>query len=257
MITDTNIRLIHTGLYAEHTARVLGDFITAIQTQYRAKKQTFKIASMCAITVDTAPDNEIVIVCNRYRKSYWTKPQAFEKWNDARALEHIGWEMKQYVLRILTKASTAQRAHDAWRRTNNDVFNFGPEMTTIAEIYFIYELFIGRKGAAKRYDAKMVEDIRGEALDPIMTEMIIAKAEEKKRIADSLSDKLTELERQCNEELSKVRKEVYAKFDLLKAEARKKNEEELKAVDDELAFLTKPADDDGTPNIFAMMGDQQ
>lgn len=256
MINDTSVRLIHTGFYAKHTALVLADFLTAIQSEYRSKKQTFKIASMCAITIDTAPDNEICIVCNRYRKSYWNKPQAFEKWNDARTLEHIGWEMKQFVLRRLTRNSTAQTAHDAWRRTNTDIFNFGAEMTTIAEIYCIYEAFIGRKGAAKRYDAKMVDALRGEALDPIMTEMVIAKAEEKKRIADSLNDIIRQLDNECNEELSKARKAIYAKFDLLKEEARKKNADELKALDDELNVLATPSED-GTPNIFAMMDDQQ
>lgn len=224
-MTNT-IRQIHTGFYAARTK----DIIHALQTKAIADcqncKRTFKIKSVRYLTVNLAVDNEVVLECNSTGR--WTSETCFKGWNDAQALNHMAWVYKNIIVRKLAGTNAA------WKRDCTAEVTVEGVTFTVQEFYCIYDSMRQRKGADKRYSKELVEKLRGMPLDPIMTEMKIAQAEEIARLETDLNLKIKKLESERYEEQERTRKQIAATY-AAKIEATKaETEAEIKRIREEM-----------------------
>ena len=228
-------RTIHLGFYATRANDILNALLTRAQTDVANSKNTFKILGVKGIKLERADDNELIFRC--YKPQRWRSTIAFGGWADARVLEHMAWVFKNIVVKELGR----QAPDAAWKRNCKATIKVCDVDFNVEEFYCIYDNMRARKGADKRYDAKLVEELRGLPLDPIMTEMKIAQREEIAKLEAEIEETVRKLENERWAEQEKMRKQIAETYAKKVAEAREENARKIAEVRAQMEALTMVA----------------
>lgn len=235
MNTETPIRIIHTSFYGQRAREILAALLKMSQSDIARAKNTFKIRSMKEICFGLGDDNECQFQV--FNKNGWRWKGAFNGWTDARTLEHIAWVFKNIVVRELARHSPDA----AWKRNCKAKITVIDIDFTVEEFYCIYDSLRARKNADKRYDSKLVEELRGTPLDPIMTEMKIAQREEIANIEKELENEVQRLEHERWTEIEKMRKNIVDEYNKKVTAAREAAKQKIAELSASMEALTMSA----------------
>ena len=236
-MSDT-IREIHTGFYNDRAEQIMRCLLESAQQRLAGMKRTFKVKSMIYLDIKRAIDNEVVFTCNKFNT--WRRDDScFCNISDADALNHIAWCFKTCALRCLkNQQPIGDDVAEKWNRSNTLKFSIKSlDDITVSEVYFIYDIMLQRKNAAKRYSKETSDSLIGLPLDPIMTEMKSGMLEEIERIKKECSDAKAKLYLEKEKAILKYREEMEAR--LVEARNALNNEAAAKIakIENELAAL--------------------
>ena len=211
---NDNIRELHTGFYSDRAETIMRCLLTSEQSRLKGMKHTFKVKSMIYLDIKRAVDNEVVFICQKFG-DWRNRTTCFFNVSDADALNHIAWCFKQCVLRRLKNTLFDDvKAKENWNRRST--LNFRTEFSnvdiSVLEAYFIYDVMLQRKNAAKRYSKETSDSLIGLPLDPITTEMKIGMLEEIERIKKECSDAKAKLYLEKEKAILKYREEMDARL---------------------------------------------
>lgn len=229
-----NTRIIHTGLYSNDTMKILTAVFEDIHAAYSNKRRTKRTRSVLRTHVVQADDNEVVFSIESFSRYSIQSP--FPGWSDVRVLDHLGWEMKQIVMRKANEACESMK--NVWKRNSSAHYVFDEDGTdrfdaAIPQVYFIYDTFRGRRTDDK-YLKEFADSLISMPLDPIMTEMKIAQKEEIKKIDKERNLKLRELRNKIYYNAEKARKAAYAAGDREIAQLNNEYDKKIESLKNEM-----------------------
>ena len=231
-MNNTN-RQIHLGFYSTSAEKIIKSLLDKAQVSLSGAKNTVKIKGMKHLELIRADDNELVFNCRS--DSSWRHESTWCGMSENDILNHIAWTLKCQVIDLLRKDGHSEE----WNRNSTATVQIGENIIAVAAFYCIYDNLRRRRNSDRRYPKELVDELRGQPLDPILTEMKIAQREELKRIDDELQMKLTSLDNEFYEAKNHAIDELRKKYDGLKDEAREAAIAAKKQVKDaSLAFTT-------------------
>lgn len=212
-MNNTN-RQIHLGFYGASAEKILKPLLDRVQASLSGAKNTVKIKGMKHLQLMRADDNELVFNCRS--DSSWRHESTWGGMSENDILNHIAWTLKCQVVDLLRRDGHSEE----WNRNSSATVQIGENIIAVAAFYCIYDNLRRRRNSDRRYPKALVDELRGQPLDPILTEMKIAQREELKRIDDELQMKLKTLENELYEAKNKAYNELRIKYEGLKDEAR-------------------------------------
>lgn len=211
-------RYIHTGFYSTKAEKLLTMLHNSTKSYLNRQASTQRARNLSQIEVVRDMDGEVCFKCNEvYNRRCWRYVSAFNGYTDQKALLEIGAMLKTVALNLLVYGNRDKlrpvkaRALDgdkAWSRNNTAKFTTANNVEsefTVADVYYVYENFVGRPNLSRKYKADIIEGLRSKPLDPIMVEAKKAALEDIARLKDEFSKKKYELEREYEDKYSQIR----------------------------------------------------
>ena len=213
-------RYIHTGFYSTKAEMLLDSLHNNMKFYLKRQAATQRAMNLRQLDVIRAIDGEVCFRCNEvYSRRAWLRyVPAFNGYTDQKALLEIGAMLKTVALNLLVYGNRGNklrpvkaRALDgdkAWSRNNTAKFTTADDVElafTVADVYYVYENFIGRPNLSRKYKADIIEGLRSKPLDPIMVEAKKAALEDIARRKEEFSKKKYELEREYEDKYSQIR----------------------------------------------------
>ena len=214
-----NIRYIHTGFYSTKAEKLLSSLQHNMKSYLDRQVSTHRARNLSGIKVVRDIDGEVCFKCNEVynRRCSWRYVSAFNGYTDQKALLEIGAMLKTVALNLLVYGNhgklrpvkaRALEGDKAWSRNNTAKFTTADSDEsefTVADVYYVYENFIGRPNLSRKYKADIIEDLRSKPLDPIMVEAKKAALEDITRLKDEFSKKKNELEHEYEDKYWQIR----------------------------------------------------
>lgn len=212
-------RYIHTGFYSTKAEMLLDSLHNYMTSYLNRQVSTQRARNLKQLDVIRDIDGEVCFRCNEvYSRRAWSRyVPAFNGYTDQKALLEIGAMLKTVALNLLVYGNRGKlrpvkaRALDgdkAWSRNNTAKFTTADDVElafTVADVYYVYESFIGRPNLSRKYKADIIEGLRSKPLDPIMVEAKKAALEDIARLKEEFSNKKYELEREYEDKYSQIR----------------------------------------------------
>ena len=214
-----NTRYIHTGFYSTKAEKLLSCLHNNMKSYLNRQAYTRRARNLSQIEVVRDIDGEVCFKCNEvYSHRAWLRyVPAFNGYSDQKALLEIGAMLKTVALNLLVRGNRGKlrpvkaRALDgdkAWSRNNTAKFTTADDVEsefTVADVYYVYENFVGRHNLSRKYKADIIEGLRSKPLDPIMVEAKKAALEDIARLKDEFSKKKNELEHEYENKYWQIR----------------------------------------------------
>lgn len=241
------MRTIHTSLYGAKAFRILSRAFNYLDNSgTRAERRNVHVGKL-----EIAPDNELVLNINTDTSGYHAS--VFYKWQQDQ-------DIRNWMANMLKRVATARYQYvsfpdNEWKRTSTYVLKIlagvnaknEDEAVTVTEVYALYDLLKNRKGTDGRYPATLLEQFRGEQLDPIAAEMEKTRRDEEKRIKDkydlliqdfNLSSWRSKINDELNKKINALRDQYreISKREIAKLESER--DAELAELNESLSLLT-------------------
>ena len=211
-------RYIHTGFYSTKAEMLLGSLHNSMKSYLNRQASTQRARNLIQLDVIRGLDGEVCFRCNEvYSHRAWRYVPAFNGYTDQKALLEIGAMLKAVALNLLVYGNHGKlrpvkaRSLDgdkAWSRNNTAKFTTADNVEsafTVADVYYVYENFVGRPNLSRKYKADIIEGLRSKPLDPIMVEAKKAALEDIARLKEEFSKKKYDLEREYEDKYSQIR----------------------------------------------------
>ena len=231
-------RIIHTDTYTNKSKIILTKLRDYMCRGWGSKQQ-FRNATYAKINVE--PNGEVTWVVSDqpwdYRRTIYYKKQND---NDVRAW--LAGMLKTMVFR--TWLRTGVDTHQ-WNRQNNkltlDCFNNDECDITVADIYCMYELLMNRKGFKRRWPTKFLKTIIGDGLDPIATELEVARREEAEKLWIKFQDECNRLSNEQYDEIQRSDEAIRNKYSKMKQDLEKAYKKDLAELNEQMKFCLDQA----------------
>lgn len=212
-------RYIHTGFYSTKAEMLLNILHNNMKSYLIRQASTQRARNLIHLEVIRDIDGEVCFKCNEvYSHRAWRRYiPAFNGYTDQKALLEIGAMLKTVALNLLVYGNRGKlrpvkaRALDgdkAWSRNNTAKFTTADDVEsefTVADVYYVYENFIGRPNLSRKYKADIIEGLHSKPLDPIMVEAKKAALEDIARLKKEFSKKKYDLECEYEDKYSQIR----------------------------------------------------
>ena len=235
MIIHDDDRVIHTGLYTVKAKEVLSAVFGQISDGWGENNprndRWWKFGD-----VIQEVDGEVTI-----HISTKTGERGYNgKWQENGFIKMSNIEVKQWMARMVKKTMVMELNDEgltkgAWCRTNDfetHYLNYH-ETITVAEVYCIYELLLGRNVGITKYSASVIVAVQGnkrqpeeieaeakkrEAISGIKTacaECVKALNEEEKKLVDELNAKIAEIKKMYADKRTEAYREEQKKLEAI------------------------------------------
>ena len=231
-------RIIHTDTYTNKSKIILTKLKDYMRRDWGSKQQ-FRNATYAKINVE--PNGEVTWVVSDqpwdYRRTIYYKKQND---NDVRAW--LAGMLKTMVFRTWRQTGVDTRQ---WNRQNNkltlDCFNNDESDITVADVYCMYELLLNRKNFKRHYTAKFVKNFVGESLDPIATELEVARREEAEKLWIKFQDECNRLNNEQYDEIQRSDEAIRNKYIKMKQDLEKAYKKDLAELNEQMKFCSEQA----------------
>lgn len=210
MITNDDDRIIHTGLYTNKAKEVLSSVFGQLSDGWGENNprndRWWKFADAMQEV-----DGEVTI----HISAKTGEREYHGKWIENGFAHMHDLEIKQWMARMVKKTIQMELKDESisngWRRDNTEFetryLNYH-ETITVAEVYCIYELLLGRNVGVTKYDVSVIASVQGSKRQPEEIE-----AETKKReAAHQIESEYAEHVKELNAEEKKTVDELNAKI---------------------------------------------
>lgn len=235
--------IIHTGFYTDHALEFFKCMKCALHNCWGSRQMARNADLM---DIERNPDNEVVIKLGIDAKdwSYSWRMSTFSKMPIEKFNSWLAGVLKHLVLKDVEdkdKKEVWSRDNSAVARTFNGGYylnNPGEYQFTVKEIYFVYETLLNRKRREKHWNDEFVKAMVGEQLDPIATELEVARREEMAKLQSNLKERLDALDKEMYNKIKQMTDKIHTEYYQLKKDATAETENKIKELEDMLTLNT-------------------
>ena len=235
MITQDNDRIIHTGLYTKKAKEVLSSVFGQLSDGWGENNprndRWWKFADAMQEV-----DGEVTI----HISAKTGEREYHGKWIENGFAHMHDLEIKQWMARMVKKTMVMELDDEgltkgAWCRTNEfetRYLNYH-ETITVAEVYCIYELLLGRNVGITKYDVSVIVSVQGSKRQPEEIEAETKKREEVHAIESAYAEQVkayNDEEKKLVDELNAKIKEIKDMYYSKRNEAWHEKQKKLEAI---------------------------
>lgn len=244
---ETDVKVIRTEMFTPKAEHILNKMLSYMTNKWGSSQMT-RNGDYAKIVKDV--NGEITIEINDGRRYYGYSVNAYrgrsvndiKKWF-ACTLKNIVYRVAKYDTSLkfgeYNKNGRRSKA-DFWARGNTKlIFNEFTNMdftVSIADIYCVFDKLLNRKSFAKNWNKKMLQEIIGEELDPVATELARTIRDEKARLKKEYEVDCMKFDKDFEDELYRLRTELNRKTAELKAARLDKYNADLADLNNTLDF---------------------
>ena len=220
--TNTNIRIIHTGLYGAQAKTVI-DRLHGQLSDGKWENSPGYDKYWMNFAVETAEDGEVIFKINTnttIQYSYRSISNPFYGMSDTDFKKWIAHKIKA----VVNDERKEQHAFGEWNRKNTDHISiylghieekYG-DIVTVADIYCTYEVLLGRNVGITKYDSSTINHVIG----AMRTDEEIANMKIVNSIHAKYAQQRADLQRAKNEAVAKLEKELQDNINRLAQEEK-------------------------------------
>lgn len=219
-------RIIHTDTYTNKSKIILNALKTYMFQEWGSRQQRRNAG---LVKVEVEPNGEIVWNISNQSWDYFRSIYE-KKRNDNDVRMWLAGMLKTMTLREMRRTGINAKQ---WNRKNTnfifDAFDTIDTKTgartknniTVADVYCIYEFLMNRKSFKRHWSTDFIKSIIGAGLDPIATELEVARREEVQRLWIQFQDDINKLNNEQYDEIQRSDEAIRDKYTKMKQDLEK------------------------------------
>lgn len=235
MITQDNDRIIHTGLYTKKAKEVLSSVFGQLSDGWGENNpRNDRWWKFGDVTQEVDGEVTIHISAQTGERDY------HGRWIANGFIGISDTDVKQWMARMVKKTMVMELKDESisngWRRDNTEFetryLNYH-ETITVAEVYCIYELLLGRNVGITKYEASVIVSVQGSKRQPEEIEAEAKKREEVHAIESAYAEQVkayNDEEKKLVDELNAKIKEIKDMYYSKRNEAWHEKQKKLEAI---------------------------
>ena len=234
-------RIIHTDTYTNKSKIILNGLKNYMYYEWGSRQQR-RNSDLAKIEVE--PNGEIVW---KISDSSWVYNRSIyrKKTNDNDVRVWLAGMLKAMVMREWHRTAIDTKQ---WDRKNVglilEIFKPSDEKScniSVADVYCLYEFLMNRKGFKRHWPTKFLKTIIGDGLDPIATELEVARREEAEKLWNKFQDECNRLSNEQYDEIQRSDEAIRNKYSKMKQDLEKAYKKDLAELNEQMKFCLDQA----------------